>query len=153
MARDKARRHAAKRLSSCAHNIAFGAADIGQDGLAQIHARQLSEHFFHGQDRHRQLNHISAAAGYCQIRLTAINHAQLYGQGTGCSIEIDADHFHAQPAFTQPLGKGAADEPQSDHYQSAHQGLGRLFRDDITHEQEPWSTLQASGCFQRAAPR
>jgi hypothetical protein len=45
MARHETRRHAAKRLGRRAHHVALGAADIGQNRLAQIDTRQTASTF------------------------------------------------------------------------------------------------------------
>ncbi|MNK85360.1 hypothetical protein D3C87_1052370 [compost metagenome] len=147
MPRHETRRHTTERFGCRAHHIAFGAADIGQNRLPQIHARQPREHFFHGQDRHRQLNHISALACSCQVILTTINHTQLDRQLARLRIEIDPDHFAADTAFTQAFGKRTTDQPQTDHHKATDHRCSRLQCSDITHEPEPCATLQGSGCF------
>lgn len=40
------------------HDIAFGAANVSQHGIAEIEPGQLSQQLLHGQDRHCQLNDI-----------------------------------------------------------------------------------------------
>ncbi|MNF60287.1 hypothetical protein D3C84_419000 [compost metagenome] len=144
--RHKARRHTAECFGGRTHHIALGAADIGQDRLPQIHARQTREHFLHGQDRHRQLNDVGALTGNTQVFLAAIHHTQLDREFARLWIEIHPDHLAAQTAFTQTLGKRTADQPETDHHQATDHRFSRLQRSDINHEPEPWSAPQGSDC-------
>ena len=67
-------------------------------GTTQRQLRQGAQQLLHGQNRHRQLDHIRAHASSCQVFLAAINHAQLNRHAAGFGIQIDADHL-AKQAF------------------------------------------------------
>ena len=91
--RDKTRRHAVEGQRRRAYHIAFGAAHVRQHGITQRQLRQGAQQLLHGQNRHRQLDHIRAHASRRQVFLAAINHAQLNRHAAGFGIEVDADHF------------------------------------------------------------
>ena len=96
--------------------------------LAQIEPGQLSEELFHGQNRHRQLDQVCVFAGIGQAFLATIDHAQLHGHAPRFGVQIDTHHLATHPAFAQPFGKGATDQPQTDHHQGADQRSGKRFR-------------------------
>ncbi|MNX91014.1 hypothetical protein D3C86_1230820 [compost metagenome] len=147
MPRHETRRHAAKRLSGGAHDVALGAADVGQNRLPQVHARQTAKHFFHGEDRYGELDHFGALACSRQVFFAAIHHTQFNRQFARLRIEIDPDHFAAQATLAQTLGKRTADQTQTDHHQAPDHRFSRLQCSDINHEPEPWSAPRGSGCF------
>ncbi len=147
MTRHKARRHTTKGPLRRAHHIAFGTADIRQYRLPQVHAGQYAEQFLHGQDRHGQLDHISALAGERQVRFTAIHHPQLNRQLARLRVQVHTNHFATQPTFTQAFGEGAADQPQTDHHQATDHRHSRFQCSDINHGPEPWPAPPGSGRF------
>ena len=137
MPRYQVPRHPAERGTRGTHDIALGAANVGQYSLAQVELRQVGQHPLHRQDRHRQLDHVGADAGATKILLATVNHAELHRQAARLGIPIHADHFAEQPFAPQPLGEGAADQAQPHHHQAA-QLRGRLLqRRDLSHAPAP----------------
>ncbi|GFM51006.1 hypothetical protein PSCICE_22730 [Pseudomonas cichorii] len=98
------------------HHITLGTADIRQDCIAEIQRSQQAKKLFHGQDRDSKLNDISTTACGCQIRLAAIHDPKFNGQRAGFRIKIDPHNLTAQTAFANTLGKGTADQPETDDY-------------------------------------
>ena len=114
-----------KRQARRAHDIALGATDVGQHGVAKIQRSQLSKHLLHGQDRHCQLDDIGPLTGGSKVALATIDNAQLYRQATGFCIQIDPHHLPAQTTLTQSFGEGATDQAEADHHQAADlRGIG-----------------------------
>jgi hypothetical protein len=151
MPRHEARGHAAKGPLRRAHHIALGTADISQDRLPQVHLSQHCKQLFHGQDGHGELDHVSTFTRERQVGFTAIHHAQLNGQLARLRVQVDAHYFTAQPAFTQALGEGTADQAQTDYHQATDHRHNRLQCSDINHGPEPWPTPPGSDCFQPAS--
>ena len=147
---DEARRHGAERLASGTHDVALGAADIRQHGVAQVQRSQNPEQFFHRQNRHGQLNDIGTDTGSSKIVFTAVDHTQFNGHSARRRVEIDAHHFATQTAFFQTFGKRSSDQTEADHHQAADHRRAGLRRDDINHAPEPCSTPRENGCFQQA---
>ncbi|MCY1425077.1 hypothetical protein D9M71_408560 [compost metagenome] len=142
MPRHETRRHATEGDPRGAHHVALGAADIGEHGIAEVVAGEFGQHPLHGQDRHRQLDHVGAAAGCLQRLLAAIHHAQLHGHAARFRVAIDADHFLEHALLAQPLGEGAADQAEPHHHQAA-----QFLRRRLSHGQAPWPGLPDSGRF------
>ncbi|MCY1291780.1 hypothetical protein D9M70_409800 [compost metagenome] len=140
MAGHEARRQAAESLTRGAHHIALGAADIGEDCPAQIQLGQFGQQFLHGQDRHRQLDHVGAQAGGGQVGFTAVDHAQFHRQAARLGIQVDAHHLAEQALLTQALGEGAADQAEPHHHQAAQRG-------DLSHAPAPGRAPRGSGRF------
>jgi len=114
----------AEHSTRFAHDIALGATDVGDDRPAEVELRQARQDFFHGQDRHRQLDDIGADTGGGEVGFTAVDHAQFYGELARWRIEIDANHFAAQAALTQALGERAANQAQTHHDQAVEDRRG-----------------------------
>ncbi|MCY1298486.1 hypothetical protein D9M70_479760 [compost metagenome] len=145
MAGHEERRHAVEYLARCAHHIALGAADVGQYRVAQVQASQLGQEFFHGQDRHRQLDHIGTATGGGQIVLATVDHAGFHGDAAGLLVLVDTHHFGEQALLAQPLGERAANQAQADHHQAAEDRRALLHGHDISHGRAPWPGPPGSG--------
>ncbi len=137
MAGHEARRHVPERLTCSPHHIAFGAADVGQDCMTQIDRRQQPKQLFHGQYRHRQLNHVRATASGGKVSLTTVHDPQLDRQLSRLRIEVDADHLATQAAFAHTLGKGTTDQPQSDDHQTTDHRPYRRLCNHINHANTP----------------
>ncbi|MNM67287.1 hypothetical protein D3C81_788120 [compost metagenome] len=136
----EARRHAAERRPGGTHHITLGAAYIGEHRIAEVIARKLGQHLFHGQDRHSQLDDIRFPAGLFQRLLAAIHHPELDGQASRLGIAVDPQHLFEHTFFAQPLGEGAADQAEPHHHQAA-----KFHWHDLSHGQAPWSGLPGSG--------
>ncbi|MCY1410216.1 hypothetical protein D9M71_255810 [compost metagenome] len=138
----EARQLAGERFARRAHHITLGAADISENRLAEIERGQFAQQGFHGQDGHCQLNDRSPFARQRQVRLTAVDYAQLDRQFARLRVQIDADNFTAQATFAQPFGKRTADQAEADHDQTVNDRLRR--RHDFNHEPGPCSALRGN---------
>ncbi|MNQ68424.1 hypothetical protein D3C85_829770 [compost metagenome] len=132
-----------EHLARGAHHVALGAAGVGEHRGAQLEAGQLRQHLLHGQDRHRQHDHLGADAGRGQLAFAAVDHAQLHRQAARLGVQIDAHHLAAQAQLAQALGEGAADQAETDHHQAADQRLRLAF----SHDRAPGSAPRGSGRF------
>ncbi|MCY1420426.1 hypothetical protein D9M71_360470 [compost metagenome] len=124
VARDEARQAITEDGTRFPHNVALGAADVGDDCITQVELGQAGQDFLHGQDRHGQLNDIGAHASGGEVFFAAVDHAQGHGLLARGGIQVDTDHFAAQAAFTQALGEGAADQAEADHDQAVDDWRG-----------------------------
>ncbi|MNJ31494.1 hypothetical protein D3C77_261330 [compost metagenome] len=131
-----------KRLARSTHHIALGAADVGEHRTPKVKLRQARQELFHGQDRHGQLNDISANTGSSQVLFAAVDHPQLHRQLARLRIQVDTDHLAAQAAFAQALGERAANEPETDHHQATDKRLDLVYH-DFNHGAGPYSNLHA----------
>ncbi|GAB0077532.1 hypothetical protein TOC8171_29350 [Pseudomonas syringae] len=116
----------AERLMGRPDHIAFGAANVSENGAPQIQRCEQRKELFHRQNRHRQLNHVGAPAGQGKIGLATIDNPELDRKLSRPRIKIDADHFTAQAAFAHALGKRAANQPEPHDHQPPDQRPGRL---------------------------
>ncbi|MNZ82930.1 hypothetical protein D3C78_1016440 [compost metagenome] len=66
----------AEHLTRSTHHIAFGAADVGDDGAAQVQLCQARQQLFHGQDRYRKLDDVGADTGGSEVFFAAVDHTQ-----------------------------------------------------------------------------
>ncbi len=110
MARDEARQAGTEDGTRLTHDVALGAADVGDDCITQVEQGQAREDFFHGQDRYGQLDDIGAHTSGGKVFFAAVDHAQGHGLLARGGVQVDTDHFAAQAAFTQALGERAADQ-------------------------------------------
>ncbi|MNH23211.1 hypothetical protein D3C79_831000 [compost metagenome] len=143
-----------KNRTRLTDDITLGTADIGNDRIAQVEPGQEGQDFFHGQDRHGQLDDIGTDTGCGEVFFAAVDHAQGHGLLARGGIQVDTDHFAAQAAFTQALGERATDQAEADHDQAVDDWRGFGFC-CIYHWCEPCSEIWTAGkshwgCF--AAP-
>lgn len=138
--RHEARQTLGERFARCTHDVALGTTHVGDHRVTQVKLGQAGQDFLHGQDRYRQLDDIGADTSDGQVRLATVDHAQRHGLLARLGIQVDADHFAAQAAFTQALGEGAADQAEADHDQAADNRCGFVCY-SINHECEPCSEI------------
>lgn len=131
-------------------HISLGAADIGDDGVAQSEPGEYAEQLLHGQDGDGELDHLRAPAGDGEVLLATVDHTLGHGQFAGMRVQIHADDLATQATLADPLGEGAADQPQSHHDQAADPGLFPLRRGGsrecmLRHWREPSAAPPGSG--------
>ncbi|MNZ62606.1 hypothetical protein D3C78_807330 [compost metagenome] len=124
VAGDEARQAFPKDGTRLTHDIALGATDVGDDGIAKVEPGQTGQYLFHGQDRHGQLDDIGTDTGGGKVFLAAIDHAQGHSLLARGGVQVDTDHFAAQAAFTQALGERATDQAEADHDQAVDDWRG-----------------------------
>ena len=156
MTRHEAHRPAGKGQARGAQHIALGAADIGEHRGTQIEPGQLGQQLLHGQDRHRQLDHIGPLTGGSQVGFTAIDHTQLDRQTARLGVQIHAHDFAKQATFTQALGEGAANQAQADNHQAAELRGNRLHLSDsrfgLTHAPSTLANASRKRAFSCGRP-
>ncbi|GAB3474119.1 hypothetical protein GCM10027398_28890 [Azotobacter salinestris] len=108
----------------------LGAADIGNDSVAQIESGERAEQLLHGQNGYGELDHLRSPTGDSEVLFAAVDHTLGDGQLAGLRIQIHSDDLAAQAALKDSLGEGAANQPQTHHDQTADPGLRRLHRSD-----------------------
>src|SRR5690606_11691944 len=88
--------HATEHCASAAHHIALGAADVSQHRVAKLELCQLREQFFHGKNRHGELDHLRTGARLLERVSAAIDDSKLDRQFARPSIQVETDHFPTQ---------------------------------------------------------
>ncbi|MCY1226553.1 hypothetical protein D9M72_387880 [compost metagenome] len=145
MAGHETRRHAIEHPARGAHDIALGAADVSQHGVAQVKGGELGEEPFHRENGDGQLDHLGTAAGRSKVALATVDHTGFDGDAAGLVILVHAHHFGEQALLAQPLGEGAADQAEADHHQAPEHRGALVHGDDISHDRAPWPAPPGSG--------
>ena len=125
MSRNKMREARTERRARRRHDIALGAAGVGDDAVERKTA-ELGENARHGADRHCQYDDVGPPCRCGQCHLSMVDHAQLHGALKHGRTPAVADDFAHLPGGAQRASERAADKADADDAKFVNHGVNTL---------------------------